>query len=244
MRGRNAADCLARREEPYHQRLRDGGMGGVKPHEEPLRVREHGLERKLHYDVRRRLIFQAYLVAPTATVGRMMRSRQPELGSFAAGSFESRRPASMERVERLRIGGRALRVRMAKSYRVGQAAPELELRLTLESEGGPADVLLVVESNLALLGAIGDGSVGGRPLDRAADLGERSEVALVQPGAGLEYRLRLGKGGRAWYYPVETVNNSDSGYERIVQGGCLLAVHPVRLGKGVTRFLYRLRSLA
>ena len=244
VQGKNAVDCLARREEPYHQRLRDGGAGGVKPLEEPLRVRETGLEKRLHYDLRRRLIFQAYLVAPSATVGKAMRSRQRELGGFAAGAFELKRAASMERVERLRLGGRALRIRMTKSFHVDQAGPELELRLTLESEGGPVDALLVVESNLGLLGAVGEGSVGGQPLDQAVDLGERMEVALSQPKAGLEYRLRLGKGGRAWYYPVETVNNSDSGYERIVQGGCLLAVHRVRLGEGVARFRYRLRSLA
>ncbi len=242
--GRNAADCMARREEPYHQRLREGGSGGVKPLEEPLRVHEEGLEKRLHYDRRRRLIFQAYLVAPGATVGKALRSRLRELGDFAAGPFDLRRQRSMERVEQLRAGGRPLRVRMVKSIRLDPLSPELELRVELKSEGGPVEALLVVESNLALAGAIGDGSVGGRPLERAADLGEREEVVLNQPAAGLEYRLRLPKGGRAWYYPVETVNNSESGYERIVQGACLLAVHRVRLGEGGARFRYRLRSLA
>src|SRR5205085_316842 len=41
--GRNAADVIARRPEPYHDRLRLGGKGEpVSVLEEPLRVREPG----------------------------------------------------------------------------------------------------------------------------------------------------------------------------------------------------------
>jgi hypothetical protein len=244
--GRNAADCMARREEPYHQLLREGTSGsGATAGAEPLRVREKGLEKRLHYDTRRRLIFQAYLVARGATVGQAVRSRLPELGNFGAGAFDLKRGATMERTERLKIGRRrSLQVRMAKSFRVSASVPDLELNLTLSAEGGPLDALLVVEANLGLPGGAADGTVAGRPLDRPADLGARTEVALRQPRAEVEYRFQLGKGGRAWYYPVETVNNSDSGYERIVQGACLLAVQPVHIVAAPLKLRFRLRALA
>ena len=242
--GRNAADCMARREEPYHEQLRTGASGaGVVAGEEPIRVREKGLHRRLHYDRRRRLLFQAYLVARGATVGQAVRSRLPELGDFAAGSFTLKRGATMERTERITAGRRTALVRMAKSFRVNASVADLELSLTLSAEGGPLDALLLVESNFGLPGGVADGSIGGRPLNLPVDLGPRTEVALRQPAAGIEYRFQQPQGGRAWYYPVETVNNSDSGYERIVQGACLLAVHPVRLGAAV-KLRFRLRSLA
>ena len=243
--GRNAADCMARREEPYHEQLRTGASGaGVVAGEEPIRVREKGLHRRLHYDRRRRLLFQAYLVARGATVGQAVRSRLPELGDFAAGSFTLKRGATMERTERITAGRRTALVRMAKSFRVNASVADLELSLTLSAEGGPLDALLLVESNLGLPGGVADGSIGGRPLNLPVDLGPRTEVALRQPAAGIEYRFQQPQGGRAWYYPVETVNNSDSGYERIVQGACLLAVHPVRLGAAAVKLRFRLRSLA
>ena len=69
-------------------------------------------------------------------------------------------------------------------------------------------------------------------------------MALRQPIAEVEYRLQLPRAGRAWYYPIETVNNSDSGYERIVQGACVLAVHPVQIGAAPLKLRYRLRSPA
>jgi 4-alpha-glucanotransferase len=241
--GRNAADCIARREEPYHKLLREGTSGtGVTAGAEPLRVREKGLEKRLHYDTRRRLVFQAYLVARGATVGQAVRSRLPEVGHFAAGAFELKRGATMERAERVAVGRRSVLVRMAKSFRVSASVPELELNLTLTGEASAIDLLLVVEANLGLPGGVADGSVAGLPLDRPADLGPRTEVALRQPVADVEYRLQLPRGGRAWYYPIETVNNSDSGYERIVQGACLLAVHPVRIGATPVKLRYRLRS--
>ena len=54
----------------------------------------------------------------------------------------------------------------------------------------------------------------------------------------------MAKGGRVWYYPIETVNNSESGYERIVQGACLLAVRPIRIGDAPVKLRFRLRSPA
>jgi 4-alpha-glucanotransferase len=243
--GRNGADCIARREEPYHQQLREGTSGtGVTAGTEPLRVREKGLEKRLHYDTRRRLLFQAYLVARGATVRQAVRARLPELGGFASGAFDLKRGATMERSERIEAGRRSVMVRMAKSFRVSASVPELELNVTLSSEGGPLDALLVVESNLGLPGGVGDGSVASRPLKQPADLGTLSEVVLRQPQAQVEYRLQVAKGGRVWYYPIETVNNSENGYERIVQGACLLAVHPVRLGGAAVKLRFRLRSPA
>ena len=243
VRGRNAADVIARRPEPYHDRLRLGDKGEkVSTLEEPLRVREPGLEKRLHYDARRRLVLQAYLVAPGSTLSRAVRGTLRERGSFAAGQFSLGPGGAMERTERV---GRS-EVRFGRSVHLDAAGPGLELRLTLTTGGAPLDALLVVESNLGLLASVHEGSVAGHPLDDAADLGERSSVILAQPGAGLEYRLTAPAGGRFWYYPVETVNNSEGGYERIVQGACVLAVRPLRLAEGGDdlKLRFRLRAVS
>ncbi|MDQ6918186.1 MAG: DUF1926 domain-containing protein [Candidatus Dormibacteraeota bacterium] len=243
--GRNAVDCMARREEPYHEELRQGTSGtGVTAGREPIRVREKGLEKRLHYDNRRRLVFQAYLVGRSATLGQAVQARLPELGHFAAGAFELKRGATMERTEQLEVGRRSLLIRMSKSFRVNASVPDLELNLVLSGEGRPLDALLVVEANLALPGGVADGTVAAQPLDRPAELGSRPEVALRQPRAEVEYRLQVPKGGRVWYYPIETVNNSESGYERIVQGACLLAVHPVHIGTTPIKLRFHLRAIA
>ena len=237
--GRNLADVIARRPEPYHQRLRDGDSGsGVNAGEEPLRVREPGLEKLLHYDRRRRLVFQAYLAPPATTLGRVLRATHRELGGFAAGEFE---PGPGDSMTRTALAGGAL-VRMRKAIRPAGRGVALELELEVGAERGTLAALLVVESNLALPGGPLDGTVAGRPLDRAADLGQAAELRLEQPGAGAAYRLELPPGARAWYHPVETVNNSEAGYERILQGACLLAALPVTLGPEPLKLRYRLHA--
>jgi len=239
--GRNLADCLARRHEVYHDRLLgDAGGGGVSKLEQPLRVREPGLAGRLHYDRRRRLIFQASLVNRGGSLRRAVRSELDELGGFGGGSFEVIGQTAFERTETLAVEGRQATIRMAKSFQVSSRDCSIGLQVTLSADGGPVPALLVVESNLALPAGPVAGDVGGRPLRRPADLGMRGEVTLRQPAAGLRYRLRVAKGSRVWYYPVETVNNSESGYERIVQGACLLAVLPVRLDGVSAKYSFRL----
>jgi alpha-amylase len=172
-----------------------------------------------------------------------VRSKLKQVGSFAAGVFDLKRGTRMERSERIRSGRQSVEVRMLKSFRVSASVPELELAVTLDATGGPLDALLVVESNLGLPGGVADGTVAGIPLAEPANLGERLEVTLQQPLAGVRYSLRVAKGTRVWYYPIETVNNSEGGYERIVQGACLMAVRAIQLGASPVRLRFRLRSL-
>jgi hypothetical protein len=38
----------------------------------------------------------------------------------------------------------------------------------------------------------------------------------------------------AWHAPIETVSNSEAGFERVYQGGALLVSWPVRIAAGGT----------
>ena len=55
---------------------------------------------------------------------------------------------------------------------------------------------------------------------RSATLAGRCDVAVVRPGSA-----------RDWY-PVETVSNSEAGFERVYQGSCLTFRWPLRLAAG------------
>jgi len=173
-----------------------------------------------------------------------VRAELDELGDFGGGRFELTGPGAMERSETVSVGGTPVTLRMGKAFRISERETAIGLDVTLDAQGGPLRAVLLVESNLALPAGPDNGDVGGRTLRRSADLGARTEVTLRQPAAGVRYRLRVARGGRVWYYPVETVNNSESGYERIVQGACLLAVIPVRLDEGSAKYTFRLWASA
>jgi alpha-amylase len=70
---------------------------------------------------------------------------------------------------------------------------------------------------------------------RLASLGELkgvSEVRLTDEWVGLEVVLKIDKSCHLWRFPVETISLSESGFERIFQGSCLLAYWPLELDPG------------
>ncbi len=56
-----------------------------------------------------------------------------------------------------------------------------------------------------------------------------SEVRLIDEWNGIEVVLRMDKRCNFWRFPVETVSLSESGFERIFQGSCLLFYWPLEL---------------
>ena len=139
---------------------------------------------------------------------------------------------------------RASRVTVGKTIRLlgDRLAPELVIDLELHHRGdAPIDARLGLELSLHLLGGGGNPSawydVGG---DRSAHDG--SGAGRGRRGDRLRQRLggRRGRGppepaADAWWSPIETVSNSESGFERVYQGSSLLLSWPLRLAPGESR---------
>ena len=56
-----------------------------------------------------------------------------------------------------------------------------------------------------------------------------SEIHLVDEWVGMEVVLKMDKPCNLWRFPIETVSLSESGFERIFQGSCLLPHWPLEL---------------
>ena len=63
--------------------------------------------------------------------------------------------------------------------------------------------------------------------EQAVEIAEAVSLVLLQPELATRCTVRISPPARIWYYPVETINNSEHGYERILQGGCLVTLHAV-----------------
>ena len=48
----------------------------------------------------------------------------------------------------------------------------------------------------------------------------------------MEIKVSFSRDAVLWRFPIETVSNSDAGFERAYQGSCLLAHWPLELGPG------------
>ena len=181
--------------------------------------------------------------------------RVPDLGDFAdrpwelvaltPGTLEVRRegrlledaegtPQPIAMTKRLVLGG-------------GRLDPTLEVSLEVENRSdGPVDVDLGLEFAFDLMGGggnpaatyeridAGSGALVRSAHDGSGDLDGADELAFGNRDAGLRVELHLDAPARLTWYPVETVSNSEAGFERVYQGSCVLVRWPLTLEPGAT----------
>jgi len=75
---------------------------------------------------------------------------------------------------------------------------------------------------------------GDASLFAVAEAEDVHEVRIVDAWLGLAARLALDPAARLWRCPVQTVSQSEEGYERVAQQVCLLPHWPLGGATGVT----------
>lgn len=242
-------NSLQRRPEAYHARLRDAASGvphAVVSIHDQLKVKEPGLERRLRYDPWPRHAFRLLLFSPGKTLADYESLTLDASAPFAAGSFGVV-SASAEKIEFLREGplvpaaataadASSLFLRAAKtfSFSRSQDACEIICELTLShSFAEPVRLRVGLEVILNLLAAAESDryfeSEGARyplsfsgelapPVLRAVDEWQNVSAILDAPGAGC-----------FWIAPIETVSESEDGFERVYQGSQIMPVWSLEL---------------
>jgi alpha-amylase len=238
-RGRllDLADVLARRPEPYHDRLREPGTGPVAAEGQvrtihaPPAAKEPGLAAWLAYDdLRRGSLIEGLF-------------RDPD-------SLDPVTPWSSARVVTARVRGRAQVTSVAGGVEVTMTlAPQgsdlarvvkvlrvvggrLEARYRVEPDAARGGCW-AVQWNLALTGPDGGRylALPERPALRSR--GRRAGVdglRLVDEWAGLEVELGWCPPADLAWGPVETVSVSEAGFERVYQGSAFLGVWSIPEG--------------
>ncbi len=139
------------------------------------------------------------------------------------------------------VGTERVPVVVRKTIELGgeRTAPELRVGLAVLNVGDRSiRARLGLEWGLMLLGGGGNPSafyeVGG--VRRAHDsAGEADGVDVIRQGndwIGLTIETTPGPRADAWWAPIETVSNSEGGFERVYQGSALLISWPIDLGPG------------
>ena len=219
-------------------------------------TKEPGLAERLHYDAYERRSGLVH-VLPLATIaGDFLAARSTELGDlvdagYAVTALDDER-VTLARDGHVRIAGDAIPVRVTKEIRIGgdRATPTLEEIVTLENRGPVViDALLAVEWATTMLGG------GGNPAAFYDVDGIRSPhdgsgsavgVSLVRSGntyLGIELATRAEPPAAAWWGAIDTISNSEGGFERVYQGSCLVFSWPLHLAPGAQR-TFRVRHAA
>ncbi|MEO5939270.1 MAG: alpha-amylase/4-alpha-glucanotransferase domain-containing protein, partial [Candidatus Limnocylindrales bacterium] len=254
------AAVMRRRPEAYHETLRRHETGGGHPAEETeggapasihdiVMVKQEGLLEHLRYDAYERRSGLIRVLPAGTTAEAAGQGTADELGDLRDGAW------TLESLDPRRIvARRSGRIQVATDSTVPVAAtrtiavlggrldPRIELTLEIVHRGEPAappiDALVAVEWSTMLLGGGHNPSawhdVAG---ERTAHDVTRAATAVSRLTAGNDFlgisiETTTDHPVDAWIGPIETVSNSEAGFELVYQGSATLLVDPLRLAPG------------
>ena len=255
------AGVLRRRPEAYHETLRaheralakaaatkgaasGSGAGAASIHER-VQVKEAGLADHLVYDDYERRSGLVRILPIDADPASWGAGGRGDLGDFATAPFRivqlDAGHVEVARDGRAVSDGVELPVSVSTRIRLGgeRLEPTLEWSTTIENHGGSALLARVgTEWAITMLGGGGNPEawweIDGARISHDGH-GAASGVGRLAQGngwLGLELESVIEPVADAWYAPIETVSNSEAGFERVYQGSALLLSWQVRLEPG------------
>lgn len=235
----NLTNVLTRRPEPYHKKLLETpkeqiavGTGTSSIHD-LVRVKEAGIEKYLLYDRHPRLSLLDHFLPLDCDLESLRTGKYIEMGDFAEGNynfFPQRKgeEASVNFSRTGQVDGLSISVVKVVSILAGQSIINVEYEVSNPSEK-KLEALFGVEFNFTLLAPdaadryikISEGS--DKLKMNSWGLETRiSNIKLVDEWKGFSVSLDWEKAGKLFRFPIETVSQSEGGFERTYQGTCFL----------------------
>jgi alpha-amylase len=258
-------NSLQRRPEAYHSRLREAASatpvsGAAVSIHDQVRVKEPNLERFLRYDRFARHSFRLIVFDPSRTCAEYETLQLNELAEVAAGTFEIEHSSAgnadlvFQQVfpELAADPANPPRLTIRKRFLFGPAPQGFEVSCDISlASSAPSNRPLRcgIESVINLLAPVEpdrffetpagrrnlrfSGTLPG-PLLRMEDGWQRLRVTLHAPGCE-----------EFWVAPIDTVSESEGGFERVYQGSQILALWGLDLIRKTSfsaRLMWRVES--
>lgn len=226
----NLLATLMRRPEAYHAKVlagaRQDGSQVASIHDRVV-FKQAGLDQRVVYDPHPRKSLMDHFFDEDISLEAVASGRAMERGDFLTGVYETRLRRSPEEVQVvLSRHGNAWGVpfKITKTISLEAGSPTFEVHY--QFEGLPLDRTFHfgVELNFAALPSGADdryfrdlhqqrlGHLGTR-----LDLYDRNDLGLVDEYLGIDVGLHASRPSRIWTFPVETVSQSEGGFELVHQ---------------------------
>ena len=244
----NLMNTLTRRREGYHEKIahaaKDIASGGAKTIHDRVVVKEEGLQRHLQYDWYNRASLLDHFLETGVDLTSFMRSEYYEAGDFVLGSYTASVRKQKDAVVLIleRDGTVAgLKARLRKTLLLRPSHPEFVVRYELANEDREElNTTFGSEFNFSLLAGNAHDryyDIPGHALDKRnlASIGETNnvgQVSLVDEWLKLKVTLEFSQPAILWRAPVETVSQSEAGFERVYQSSMVMPLWRISLGAG------------
>lgn len=233
----NLLATLNRRPEPYHQKVLDhaeqlrqnGGadQGEVASIHDIVRFKQPDLDKKLAYDNWPRKSLVDHFLRPDVGA-EAFRAGEGLLSAFATAPYEASVQRDGDEVN-LEMSCRgqvsAYEVTIRKIVNMSRLRPgELLVQYQLHDLPQEMPLHFAAEFNFATMpGGASDRyfyGVNGEQLgtlDASIDVSETSRLGLVDEWQGIDVSLEWTQSGGVWAFPIETISQSESGFELVHQ---------------------------
>jgi hypothetical protein len=231
----NLLATLTRRPEAYHAKVLAGAHGaddGVSSIHDRVVFKQEGLDQQVVYDSHPRKSLIDHFYDPSATVDQVATGQATERGDFIQGQYTARIRRNPERVQvMLSRAGHVgdVPVTITKGVTLAAGSSSLEIAYLLENLPPNQPLHFAVELGFAGLPAAADdryfyaadhevlGDLGQR-----LDLTNASSLGLVDQWLDIDLCLSLDRPGGIWTFPIQSVSQSEGGFELVHQSTVVL----------------------
>ncbi len=247
----NLTNTLTRRREGYHDKIatagKDKDVCGAKTIHERVVVKEEGLECHLQYDWYKRGSLLDHFLESGVDLASFMRSEYYEAGDFVLGPYtmkQQKRAGAAALVLERQGNVAGLAVCLRKEISLRKSYSEFDVKYGIENQSSEElNTSFGSEFNFSLLAGNAHDryyDIPGHTLDdkrNLASIGETNNVkqlSLVDEWLRLRLTLAFSQPAILWRAPVETVSQSEAGFERVYQSSMVMPIWRISLLPGKT----------
>ncbi len=230
----NLLSTLARRPEAYHRKVLAGATrdaNNTASIHDRVVFKQEGLDQRLQYDDHPRRSLLDRFLSHDATLGSITAGTAKQHGDFLEGAYETRIRRNPDRiqVQMIRDGvAEGKRLRITKGVTLAAGSATLEIAYLIEGLPQDHPLHFAVEMNFAGLPAGADDRffhIGQTQQSdsRLGQLGSQLELHDVQSLGlcdeylGIDVVLGIDRPTGIWTFPIETVSQSEGGFELVHQ---------------------------
>jgi alpha-amylase len=242
----NILGTLTRRKEGYHHNLLESRVQSSRDEASTAETRtiheifdskEEGLDQHLHFDGYRRTSFLDHFIAEPMDFESFRKCEYQEEGDFIKEPYEievirkgKHQEVFFSRSGRLLKNGKRDPIKIEKSFSIPTHQKAVKASYQITYKGEKRRTNFGIELNINLLAGdapdryyeVPGHRLEDRKLASMGALNDITEVHLVDEWNKMKVVLKTDRRCNLWRFPIETVSLSESGFERIFQGSCLL----------------------
>ncbi|MDZ4817663.1 MAG: alpha-amylase/4-alpha-glucanotransferase domain-containing protein [Planctomycetota bacterium] len=226
----NLLATLSRRPEAYHRQVLlgpDAAGGSVIDANAQVKFKQPGLENRVQYDSYTRKSLQDHFYDDDVSPEAILRGEAMERGDFLSQPFDARVRRKEHRIQvQLTRNGNAwgIPIKITKGVTLDSGSSVLEIAYLLEGLPTDRPLHFAVEFNFAgIPSGASDRYFYQAGRERLGDTGthlnmyDLHEIGMVDEWLGLDTGLSFSRPTHVWTYPIETVSQSEGGFELVHQ---------------------------